>query len=62
MLIKNTGFEFIRCEIIDGEVLQIVEVQSSNNNFRLNYVLTLEDKALGIVAAFIASISDTTTI
>ena len=62
MLIKNTGFEFNKCEIIAGEVLQIVEIKSFKKNYRLNYVLTLEEESLGIVAALIASISETTTI
>lgn len=62
MLIQNTGLEFKRCEILDSEVLQIVEVKSPQNIFTLNYVLTLENEKLGIVAAFIASITDATTI
>ena len=60
MLIDNSGVEFGQCEIINGDVLQIVTVTSSQNNYTLDYVLSIEDEKLGVVAAVVTSVSDTT--
>jgi len=60
MLIENDGVDFGQCEIITGDVLQIVIVKSSKNNFALNYVLSLEDGKLGVVAAVVTSASENT--
>ena len=60
MLIDNSGVEFGQCEVVNGNVLQIVTVTSSQNNFILDYVLSIEDGKLGVVAAVVTSVSDTT--
>ncbi len=60
MLLDNSGVEFGQCEIINGDVLQIVTVTSSQDNYTLNYVLSIEDGKLGVVAAVVTSVSGTT--
>lgn len=60
MLLENESVDFGQCEIINGDVLQIVTVKTSQNNFTLNYVLSLEAGELGVVAAVVTSASEST--
>ena len=62
MLIKNTGFSFSTCEILENQVLQEVLVKSGENEFLFNYVLLIEDSGLGVISATFQPVAKGVTI
>jgi hypothetical protein len=58
LLITNKGYTFDSCEIENERLVQKITVIGANDDFRMTYRLSVEDKRLGVVAAAVTDISE----
>lgn len=57
MLIKNTGYQFIECNVAGSTITQEVSVTSGEQVFNLTYKLTVNGSTLGIESAVISKVA-----
>jgi hypothetical protein len=58
LLITNKGYTFDSCEIENERLVQKITVVGLNDDFRMTYRLSVEDKKLGVVAAAVTEVSE----
>ena len=58
LLITNQGYTFDSCEIENERLVQKITVVGLNDDFRMTYRLSVEDKKLGVVAAAVTEVSE----
>ncbi|MFM8824843.1 MAG: DUF4864 domain-containing protein [Candidatus Nanopelagicus sp.] len=58
LLITNKGYTFDSCEIENERLVQKITVIGANDDFRMTYRLSVEDKKLGVVAAAVTDVSE----
>ena len=58
LLITNKGYTFDSCSIENERLVQKITVVGLNNDFRMTYRLSVEDKKLGVVAAAVTEVSE----
>lgn len=58
LLITNKGYTFDSCEIENERLVQKITVIGLNDDFRMTYRLSVEDKKLGVVAAAVTDVSE----
>ncbi len=58
MLINNQGYQFNKCTITDGMIMQEVGVRGEEEVFNLTYRLSVNGSALGVEAAVINGVAD----
>ena len=58
LLITNKGYTFDSCEIENERLVQKITVVGLNDDFRMTYRLSVEDKKLGVVVAAVTEVSE----
>ena len=58
LLITNKGYTFDSCEIENERLVQKITVVGLDDDFRMTYRLSVEDKKLGVVAAAVTEVSE----
>ena len=58
LLITNKGYTFDSCEIENERLVQKITVIGANDDFRMTYRLSVENKQLGVVAAAVTDLSE----